>query len=1135
MSPSPRDRWPEVRAVLERVQAVPTNERRLLIETLCGGDRALRDEVLSMIRHIEAEDDFLTGSPVGRLLAETMPFQRTDAGQPAVGAGRIGRYRLIRRLGEGGMGIVYEAEQDEPHRLVALKVLRFAHADDESLRRFAREAETLARLRHPSIAGVYEAGCESDGTRWIAMELVHGRTLDAWLREERPDLARTLRLFAALASGIHAAHLRGVIHRDLKASNILVEADDAPRILDFGLARIHDASDRADLSDRGDHHPITRTGRIFGTLSAMSPEQACGKPDDVDARSDIYALGLLLYEALAGAPPYDIGSLPLPDAVARIRDSIPPPPSVASIAAGASQSPKGDLDTIVLTALAKEPERRYQSAAAFAADLRSWMADEPIAARPPTTTYLLKMLLRRHRMLFRSGLAVAGVLVLALAALLAQNRALVEARSSEARASERTSELLYRSQIAHAEQLVEIGRASEAVEVLDRCAPERRGWEWTWLRGLIPEPLHSFALGDRRVLDLREVQRSSRHEAWALTAGESGAEVLILRGGDRDADATAFAGPTIAGQVIGGVILPGGDVVVAVRGESDRVLIERHGAGGMLWQIESGLEGVERIALGAGGTLAAITEATRDSSRLAAMDVLVVDCDAGRAVARAPDIGFATALAWHDSEPVLAVATIRRRLVTLHPIRGERKDIQLAGSIRAMAWPVVPAATPGGGSSTDPERLLIAPAGNLIRELRSHEGGIWRGPLRHGVSAIAVGGRPSEDGVVGAASMGGEVVVWRSDGRRVLVTSVAGSGPTGVTLSADGTRIWSYRRGGAIACWPITQDPPPTVDGGRPSAGGAASLSPLGGTVLRVTGEGLRWFDAGSLQPLVTTSSLGSPGLGTAEPPGTVSAVVALDDENGLGVAGTTLLLVHRASVEVVAEVDDRIESMALLGGQHHDRVIVTVERSGRLRLWDAQPLDDRRVLIPIVDAATTSVAEATVGAGRDGLLVVGDRQGVVHTFAIAIDRSDPGRPVARMTPLGSQPASEQPITALTLAEEGEGSKILFGDGDGTIGCVTQEGLAWTVRGHTARVTGIAVGLRVGQGAHRVISASLDRSLRLWDLADGAPIMVIDESVDLLLGVAVDERSGGVLAIGADALRLHRSPAVGFPARPQSK
>ncbi len=239
---------------------------------------------------------------------------RTVGAAPPTGEGSepppvresIGNYRVLRKLGEGGMGVVYEAEQSQPRRRVALKVIRGGrHVDELHLRLFKREAESLGRLRHPGIAAIYESGSTPEGQHFFAMELVSGRTLDDYLRArpepfEPAELEHRLRLFVRICEAVHYAHQRGVIHRDLKPSNMIVSeesgsATPAIKILDFGLARITD-------SDVASATMQSEIGVIKGTLPYMSPEQARGNPEEIDLRTDVYALGVVLYQMVAGTP-----------------------------------------------------------------------------------------------------------------------------------------------------------------------------------------------------------------------------------------------------------------------------------------------------------------------------------------------------------------------------------------------------------------------------------------------------------------------------------------------------------------------------------------------------------------------------------------------------------------------------------------------------------------------------------------------------------------------------------------------------------------------------------------------------------------------------------------------------------------
>jgi WD40 repeat protein len=331
---------------------------------------------------------------------------------------QIDGYEILRDLGHGGQGLVLLAIQTATKRKVAVKLMRDgAYASPAAQRRFLREIELAAGLKHTAIVTVYQSGTTSDGRLFYVMDYVRGTPITEYARRTRPGLEPMLRLFQSVCEGVAHAHQRGVIHRDLKPSNILVDADGNPRILDFGLAKT--------LTTPADSL-ISQTGEVVGTLRYMSPEQTRGNPDELDVRSDVYSLGTILYEMTAGRSPYPTDG-PLPDSLRHIAQTPAPAPhrnwssETGVTAPRAGRCPiHQDLSTIILKSLAKERERRYQSAAEFAHDIRRYLAGEPIEARGDSSWYLLRKMASRYRL---AAAAAAIVALVAAAGLIAASTA----------------------------------------------------------------------------------------------------------------------------------------------------------------------------------------------------------------------------------------------------------------------------------------------------------------------------------------------------------------------------------------------------------------------------------------------------------------------------------------------------------------------------------------------------------------------------------------------------------------------------------------------------------------------------------------------------------------------------------------
>ena len=397
----------------------------------------------------ETRDDCASASDRPKLETEATIADIPPAAPHALLPSTIGKYRILSLIGEGGMGSVYKAEQDSPRRTVALKVIKAGVASGRLLHRFEIEAQILGKLDHPGIATIYEAGTFGEGRGaqpFFAMEFIEGRELLDYADSKKLGTRERLKLLAKIAEAVQHAHQKGVIHRDLKPGNILVNKDGQVKILDFGVARVTDADIQTATMQ-------TDIGQLIGTLPYMSPEQASGNPDDLDTRSDVYALGVIAYELLTGQMPYDLRQKMIHEAVRVIQHD--EPRSLSTV----NRTFRGDIEIIVGKALTKEKDRRYQSASALAEDIKRYLHNEPIEARPPSTWYQLSKFSKRNKALVAG---VAAVLVVSvLGAVISVNFALGEAAQKElaienanaAREAQQAAELAQAEEAKRSEEL----------------------------------------------------------------------------------------------------------------------------------------------------------------------------------------------------------------------------------------------------------------------------------------------------------------------------------------------------------------------------------------------------------------------------------------------------------------------------------------------------------------------------------------------------------------------------------------------------------------------------------------------------------------------------------------------------------
>jgi tetratricopeptide (TPR) repeat protein len=430
-------RFAALRQVVDGALALPADQRESFVKTECADDPELERRVLALLAHEKTQGPTMTGVFEGQV-REAAASALNDEPLP----GPIGDYEITGKLGEGGMGVVYRAEQSGAlERTVALKLIRAGWSSPRVIARFESERLALARMDHPTIARVFDAGTTTDGRPWFAMELVEGRTLTAWCREHDLDTDDRLRLFIKVCRGVQHAHQKGIIHRDLKPSNVLVTGSDGapvPKIIDFGIAKA--LADPADLQAA-----LTVPGQQFGSPDYMSPEHFEGQ-GDIDIRTDVYSLGILLHEALSGALPFEITT----------GQGRPSGPFRSRL--------KGELDWVVQKATDPDRDRRYATAHELMQDLERYLAGEPVLAGRPGMAYRLGKFVRRHRV----PVTITAVVIVTLALGLAESQR--QRLRADAARDQAESVTAFLSDMLSSVRPEEEGREVTVLQVLDEAA-----------------------------------------------------------------------------------------------------------------------------------------------------------------------------------------------------------------------------------------------------------------------------------------------------------------------------------------------------------------------------------------------------------------------------------------------------------------------------------------------------------------------------------------------------------------------------------------------------------------------------------------------------------------------------------------
>jgi WD40 repeat protein/serine/threonine protein kinase len=1144
-TPPPSPEHDREGALLNAALELAAGERAAFLDRACAGDAALRQRVSDLLQaHAQA------GAFLGEPAFPTERVALTAAGDngrggPAIPAAvseapgdRIGHYKLLEKIGEGGCGVVYMAEQAEPiRRRVALKVIKLGMDTKQVINRFEAERQALALMDHPNIARVLDGGATDTGRPFFVMELVRGIRITDYCDQNNLSTRDRLDLFMQVCRAIQHAHQKGVIHRDIKPSNILVTVNDGvptPKVIDFGIAK---ATSRQRLTDKT---LFTAFEQFVGTPAYMSPEQAEMTSLDVDTRSDIYALGVLLYELLTGKTPFDAQSLMaagLDEMVRIIREQEPVRPStrLSTMAAGElsttatrrqSEPPKlihlvrGDLDWIVMKCLDKDRARRYETANGLARDIERHLKHEPVVARPPSVAYRLEKSFRRNRL----GFTAAGLvgLALVLGAVLSTWQAIraTNARRDEATArgradaaarvadSEReraeqeerktkASELFARQEAyasdmnvaQHALGANDLGRAKR---LLERHRPrpgepDLRGWEWRYLwRECRSDALSELCRHPNSV-------NSVAYSFDGQTLSVAGGFVEIWDVPARKQIATL--------AMTGHVVAFSRGNLLAANSSDETINVWQAGTTNLVHQIQHAGE-VKALKF------------SRDGTRLASLnqqgEVTVWEADRWTVVRQVPGppgygghdgaLDFSPdgqALVFGHADGSLHVVNLDKGATVLNiPAHPELTT--------AVAWsPTAPILASGSGYSGGPIRLWDANSGKSIGALEGHTSWITRGLI------FSADGRR-----LYSASGDQTIKIWDVPQQRCLATLRGSSDEVyGLALSPDGATLASASKDGIVAFWsalPGAKEEQPRLFPSRPgpeiphsalNAPHSVAFAPDGRALAEVREGIVRLRALPALSEMESITALG-----------TNANVVAYSPDGALIVSGSDdgwLRVWSCGERRLLQALTSRGPALLYgLGFSNDGLLLMAMEWGGAVTVWNTRTWQRACMLRELATESASLSPD-----GRHGLTGrwTGELNWWETTTGGLLVTVTPGRP----SPVSGTAFSPDAKRAASVAEDGT---VALWDAS-SFACIS------SFKGHMLGIHSVAFSpdgrrLATGGGSGR-------EAVKLWDVATCREMLTLPGEGSIFGFVAFSPDGNWLLARSSLAGHLHlwRAPS----------